>query len=111
MSRLVAPGARRGVTLFELMVVLVLLGLAAALVTPALRTPEARPEPDTPGAGLRAARVQAMRRGETVRLEQPDGTWLVSPAGLCVPDAAPSAAGTTWDPVRCAPAVAERVSP
>ena len=62
-----------GFTLVEILVVLILMGLAAALVAPALIAP--RREPDLK-ALLGRARDTAARRGEMVYLQiEPSGTW------------------------------------
>ena len=62
-----------GFTLVEILVVLILMGLAAALVAPALIAP--RREPDLK-ALLGRARDAAARRGEMVYLQiEPSGTW------------------------------------
>lgn len=119
---------RRAVTLLELLVVLVLLGLSAAVVLPALRLPAA----SAPESALMRARALAVHRGEAVRLETShDGRWqvvatadterlvllagsqsdgvataplrsvVISALGTCLPEG-PWAAGTgLWDPVRC----------
>lgn len=84
-------------TLLELLVVLVLLGLAASLVVPALRAPAEA----TSGDDLFAnARRIAAQRGETQHVTALGGTWQVTPAGLCLPDRVPQFEGG-WDPVRC----------
>lgn len=88
---------RRGVTLLELLVVLVLMAIATALVVPALRFPSASlateaggsltghwqsgliPTPEVDGV-LAGARRLALRRGEPVRLRvASDGVWAVAP--------------------------------
>ena len=62
-----------GFTLVEILVVLILMGLAAALVAPALIAP--RREPDLKTL-LGRARDAAARRGEMVYLQiEPGGTW------------------------------------
>jgi len=62
-----------GFTLVEILVVLILMGLAAALVAPALIAP--RREPDLKTL-LGRARDAAARRGEMVYLQiEPSGTW------------------------------------
>lgn len=129
MPPLQPPGCRRAVTLLELLVVLVLLGLSAAVVMPALRLPVTA-GPDSP---LVRARTVAVRRGEAVRLEiDRDGGWTVRPAtdrggalllsgsgttsgsmttpvsivitalGTCLPESAAAPGAAPWDPVRCA---------
>ena len=76
--------ARRGVTLLELLVVLLLLGLAAALVAPVLRLPTERGAAagsDPLARAADAARDLALRRGESLVLAvAPDGRWSVAPA-------------------------------
>ncbi len=87
--------ARVGVTLLELLVVLVLMGIASALVVPALRFPAASMGSDDGGSlsrvqqsGLIAtpevdgvlanARRLALRRGEPVRFRvSTDGVWAI----------------------------------
>ena len=122
--------ARRGVTLLELLVVLVLLGLLTALTTPALL--RSRPD-DAPSDArvLASARSAAVRRGETLVLDvAPDGRWrllvaradsaplsdgtlasatmprriLLTPAGLCLPDDDADASAAPWDAAACRPA-------
>ena len=126
------PRCRRGFTLLELLVVLVLLGLAATFVLPSLRIPSrARGE----SSALERARATAVRRGEAVRLRvRGDGGWtvqatadtsgaillagagadastpfgahtmVISALGSCLPEgAAPSGTGA-WDPARCSAA-------
>ena len=71
--------ARRGFTLLELVVVLVLLGLTAAVAAPALRGPPSA------AAGLESllptAREAAVRRGETVYLRVAEsGDWRLAGA-------------------------------
>lgn len=75
MHRQLRLARRRAVTLLELLVVLVLLGLSAALVLPSLRLPDAARSLSSP---LQRARAIAVRRGEAVRLEYAaDGHWTV----------------------------------
>lgn len=120
-----------GVTLLELLVVLVLLGLAAALAAPAFITPGGAPG-SALGEPLHAARVNAIRRAETLYLTvSPTGHWrldapsdttaplatgveggyagpgvtvIVSSLGTCGLDAASQAAGRALaiDPLTCA---------
>jgi len=124
-------GCRSGVTLLELLVVLVLLGLAAAVILPSIRFPSRTGE----GAPIARARAVAVRRGESVRLTVGEtGVWsvvatadtagvillagpgdrpsgpgaarsvVISALGLCMPEG-PAAVGTPpWDPARCSPA-------
>ncbi|MCU0624787.1 MAG: prepilin-type N-terminal cleavage/methylation domain-containing protein [Gemmatimonadaceae bacterium] len=68
---------RPGVTLLELLVVLVLLSLAGALVVPALRS-GVGPSADASPGPFDTARGLAARRGETMRVEvAADGRWAV----------------------------------
>lgn len=91
-------GARRcGVTLLELLVVLVLMAIASALVVPALRFPSTSlgiedgasmsgqrrtgliPTPEVDGVLANARRI-ALKRGEPVRLRvASDGVWAIAP--------------------------------
>lgn len=83
-----------GMTLVELLVVLVLLGLGAAIVAPALLP--SRPEEEPIATLLRDGRGLAMRRSETLRLVvEPEGAWEIRPAGGL--DQAPLAAGRLAD--------------
>jgi prepilin-type N-terminal cleavage/methylation domain-containing protein len=69
--------ARRGVTLLELLVVIILIALATGLVIPALRS-TAAPVPSVSEL-IPTARDAAARRGESVRLEVgADGTWRLT---------------------------------
>lgn len=75
-----AVGARSGFTLLEVLVVLILLGVAAGLVAPALRPP---PRPDESGVAVlvRRARQTAARRAETIYLGlSPTGAWRIDGA-------------------------------
>ena len=127
--RLPPPRRRRGFTLLELLVVLVLLGLAAAFVLPTLRLPAT-----TPGAAsaLERARATAIRRGEAVRLSvSATGDWtvaatadttgtillsgtgadatgagvahsmVISALGSCLPEGRTASGTRAWDPTRC----------
>ncbi|MGD8319600.1 MAG: prepilin-type N-terminal cleavage/methylation domain-containing protein [Gemmatimonadota bacterium] len=73
-----APSAQRdipGFTLVEIVVVLVVLGLGAALVAPALLPPR-QEEPTSLGAVIARVQDVAARRGETLLLDvSPAGTW------------------------------------
>ena len=77
------PPVRRGVTLLELLVVLVLMGIAAAGVAPALRPPLASRAGDGRGPAdvdelIATARRTAIRRGEPLRLRvATDGVWAL----------------------------------
>jgi type II secretory pathway pseudopilin PulG len=114
------------VTLLELLVVLVLLGLAAAAVAPAVRGPVTEPA-DPRERTIAAARALAVRRAEALRLEiDAAGRWrllardsvlrtgalpaagaplrlAISPLGVCVPERddndAPPATGSAADAV------------
>jgi prepilin-type N-terminal cleavage/methylation domain-containing protein len=129
MPRPLPLGRRRAFTLLELLVVLVLLGLSAAVVVPSFRLPAAT----APESALLRARALAVRRGESVRLATDrDGRWLVvatadtegtillagdggaasasgaagsvviSALGLCQPEGHSAAGTPAWDPMRCA---------
>jgi prepilin-type N-terminal cleavage/methylation domain-containing protein len=122
---------RRGYTLVEVVVVLVLLGLAIALVAPSLVPPRATPD-DAVQQVIDAARRLAVRRASAVTLSlDAEGRWVVdeaglagappllagalarppasalrlhiSPLGACLRDPAPAAAAAPpdLDPVRC----------
>ena len=68
---------RRGFTLVEMLVVLVLLGLAAALVAPAFLTTAAQQTPELVEL-IGATRDAAMRRGQVVSLHvERSGAWRV----------------------------------
>jgi prepilin-type N-terminal cleavage/methylation domain-containing protein len=69
---------RRGVTLLELLIVLVLMGIAAAVVAPMLRL--ATPAVASPAAAvLQRARQAAVRRAEPLRVElAADGAWRLT---------------------------------
>ena len=130
--RLPPPGRRRGFTLLELLLVLVLLGLSAAFVLPSLRLPARAALPDS---ALQRARATAIRRGESVRLSADaaghwtvratadtagtillSGTAVISPGvgaaqsivittlGACLPEGGALAGTPAWDPARCATA-------
>jgi prepilin-type N-terminal cleavage/methylation domain-containing protein len=121
--------ARPGVTLLELLVVLVLLGLVAALTAPAaLRAPtDAALSEETRVVSM--TRAAAVRRGETLALDvRADGVWtmkvargdslplgegriaaprppvrlLVTPLGVCLPDG-DDADAAPWDATACRP--------
>lgn len=69
--------ARRGVTLLELLVVLVLMGISAAVVAPALNPP-AESRANSSVALVERARRAATARGEPVRLQiAADGAWAI----------------------------------
>ena len=66
--------ARPGFTLVEMVVVLILMGLAAALVAPALLAPHRRAA--TVSDLVESAREAAARRGEVLHLTiEPTGQW------------------------------------
>lgn len=81
-------GARAGVTLVELLLVLVILGIVTTLVVPGTASvwrSGASPEADAP-IGLTAARRLAVARGVTVRLTTTaDGAWRVAVPGSADP--------------------------
>lgn len=121
---------RRGFTLVELLVVLVLMGLAVGLVAPALQAPRSAAEPLVAPL-LRAGRTAAIARGEpTVLVVNAAGQWRVdgrgaseseplasgslsqaspapfsvsfSPLGTCAPDLRSGAAESlALDPLTC----------
>lgn len=123
-------GARAGVTLLELLVVIVVLAVSAAVVLPALRPPASTPA-SAEDALLSATRRTAIARGEPVRLRlDADGTWgvagartgtvidtgrimahprpldiSVDPRGSCTPVASQRTAslpgGLSFDPLAC----------
>lgn len=124
----------RGVTLLELLIVLVVMTVAAALVLPAFGAPPA--PADSPQAQvIAAARRTAIRRAEPLRIRLfADGAWsirsqrdgalvdsgrvdaalapsdvLVDPLGSCVP-VGQSTGVMTFDPLSCA-IVAEGTPP
>jgi prepilin-type N-terminal cleavage/methylation domain-containing protein len=71
---------RRGYTLLELVVVLMIMGLAAALVLPALRSP--RPDGSRLNSLLAQGRAIAAQRGEVIYLHiAPTGEWHVEVGG------------------------------
>jgi prepilin-type N-terminal cleavage/methylation domain-containing protein len=121
-----ARRARRGVTLLELLVVLLLLGLAMALTLPRIAIPRVAEVGDPLARAVAAARAQALRRAEALRLEvDADGRWRllardsvlqrgqlpaasplrlgISPLGVCVPEPMDDAAAPAWDAGACAP--------
>jgi prepilin-type N-terminal cleavage/methylation domain-containing protein len=67
-SRATRAGARRGVTLVELMVTLALIGLLAGVVGLTLHTAPRAPSIDAPTARLVAARDSALRLGVPVTI-------------------------------------------
>ncbi|HWZ58360.1 MAG TPA: prepilin-type N-terminal cleavage/methylation domain-containing protein [Gemmatimonadaceae bacterium] len=86
-----APRTRRGFTLLELLVVLVLMGVAAALVIPVFlsATRTKQPHLDTL---IPPARQAAARRGEVIYLHvAASGAWRMD--GAASPATAPLAAG------------------
>jgi prepilin-type N-terminal cleavage/methylation domain-containing protein len=90
--------ARGGVTLLELMVVLVLLGLILAIAAPSFILPS------PPGANptLVAARRQAVIRGEPVTISIDGIRVHVSPLGTCIPETGSRDGQSTWDAIGCA---------
>ena len=123
-----ARRARRGVTLLELLVVLLLLGLAVALTLPRIAVPRGPDAGDPLARTVAMGRALALRRAEALRLEvDADGRWRllardsvlqrgqlpaaaplrlgISPVGVCVPEPADEVAAPTWDAGTCAPVV------
>ena len=125
-----ARRARRGVTLLELLVVLLLLGLAVALTLPRLSVPRGPDDGDPLARTAAMGRALALRRAEALRLEvDADGRWRllardsvlhrgaitgtipgvaplrlgISPLGVCVPEPTDSGAAPAWDAGACAP--------
>ncbi len=81
----------RGVTLLELIVVLVVLALAASVAAPALRR-QAEPRRSGLEAVLLGAREAAARRGETIHLTiSESGAWRM--VGAASPGEAPIQGG------------------
>ncbi|MDQ6611028.1 MAG: prepilin-type N-terminal cleavage/methylation domain-containing protein [Gemmatimonadota bacterium] len=104
--RPVAFGKRAGVTLLELLVVLVLIAISATLVVPAMRLPQditkSSGTRDGSDAIITNARRIAIMRGEPVHLKvDADGVWAVVP--LRGGDAIQ--AGRTSEPLRWHPDV------
>lgn len=115
----------RGVTLLELLIVLVLMTVAAALVLPAFGARPASTE-TAQARVVAAARRTAIRRAEPLRMRlSADGAWsirsqrdgalidsgrvrealppsdvLVDPLGSCIP-VGQSAGVVTFDPLAC----------
>ncbi|MGQ0648794.1 MAG: prepilin-type N-terminal cleavage/methylation domain-containing protein [Gemmatimonadaceae bacterium] len=119
---------RAGVTLMELVVVLVVLGVSAAFVVPSLLSPP-REEATVEGV-VQAGRARAIARAQQLTLSiDRDGAWTLrsmtpaeivvstgqmtaapgaeiqvqlSPLGACLVSAPPSAEFQDWDVARCA---------
>jgi prepilin-type N-terminal cleavage/methylation domain-containing protein len=82
---------RRAFTLLELLVVLVLMGVAAAIVVPAFRSATRQPPPRL-GQLIPPARDAAARRGEVIYLHvAASGAWRMD--GAASPTTTPLAAG------------------
>ncbi|MDQ3674410.1 MAG: prepilin-type N-terminal cleavage/methylation domain-containing protein [Gemmatimonadota bacterium] len=79
---------RRGFTLVEILVVLILMGLMAGLVAPAVIPPRAPEDPTFRLRELlRSSRNAAVKRGEVVRLSlHPTGEWEVVGMASAPPD-------------------------
>jgi len=88
---------RAGFTLVEILVVLILMGIAAGLVAPAFRTPRAD-SADALDEPLRIARRLALSRGETVYLDlASSGEWAVHGASSLVEGPLASGRVDTYD--------------
>lgn len=69
---------RRGVTLLELLVVLILLAVTAAVVLPTFMPPSTTADADPTATVVASARRVAIRRGEPLRLRiANDGVWAL----------------------------------
>lgn len=127
MSKASPPTVRSGFTLLEVIVILALMAVAAAVVAPAFR------QPDRPNDDLRAivagARELAVRRAEALVLHVDNrGAWRLTPAsdttavssgvldragqaarirvtplGACFNEAQSLGAAVDWDAISCAP--------
>jgi prepilin-type N-terminal cleavage/methylation domain-containing protein len=76
---------RRGFTLIEMLVVLVIMGLAAGLVAPMLWRPTKYDRQRQLTAVVQAARSTAATRGEVIYLRiEPTGEWHMEGGGLPV---------------------------
>ena len=74
---------RRGFTLVEMVVVLVIMGLAAALVAPALLRSPVYDRQRQVTAVVQAAREAAAKRGEIIYVRfEPTGAWHMESGGL-----------------------------
>jgi prepilin-type N-terminal cleavage/methylation domain-containing protein len=72
-----SPTARLGFTLLEVLIVLVLMGVASALVVPAIRSDRSARGPGAPEISVRAQR-EAIRRAEAIQLRVDDrGAWTL----------------------------------
>lgn len=102
---------RRGVTLLELLVVLTLMGVAAAVVSPMLSRPSAG-QASAADVLIANVRLQALTRAEALRLTvQSNGNWMVHSARtrLAVDSGSLSVSSTSFAIVldalgRCIPA-------
>ncbi|MGV3711296.1 MAG: prepilin-type N-terminal cleavage/methylation domain-containing protein [Gemmatimonas sp.] len=108
--RLPVRRTRRGVTLVELLVVLVLMAIGSALIVPALRLPDTEsaegpvanglmPSPEVDGV-IATARKLALDRGEPLRLRMAaDGVWgIVSARNGAAIASGRSEAHPSWAP-------------
>jgi prepilin-type N-terminal cleavage/methylation domain-containing protein len=74
------PYRRLGYTLIELLIVIAIMGLAAAIVLPALLPP--RPDAGPLQTIIASARQAAVRRGEVIYLRiEPTGAWHMEGGG------------------------------
>jgi type II secretory pathway pseudopilin PulG len=110
-------------TLLEVMLVVVVMGIVAAITVPSLVTPVQAADPI--GQVVRSARALAIARGEVLRLSiTPSGSWSldaatgtvdsgrgvagagavelsITPTGRCVPVVVLPASWGGWDAARC----------
>jgi prepilin-type N-terminal cleavage/methylation domain-containing protein len=125
---------RSGITLLELVIVIVILGLILALVAPSMMTPASKPESEL-GMVLETARRAAVVRAQPVTLSiDASGAWRVdadvnpsptsissgtlgtpigalrvhvSAMGTCVGEPSETATTINWNALDCRPAQAE----
>lgn len=130
MPSIIRLRARSGVTLLELAIVIVVMGVAGSIVTAMVQTGRLQPLKDTgPAGAIVEARRLAVRRAEPVRLRVSEqGAWTITSLrdgvvidsgtarslrsvvdlqidalGVCVPTQR-IASDTAFDPMQCATA-------